>query len=71
MKMYDVVLGSLSKHQGTQVNLDSESARSFIAASITNDIQDHMEELRQKEAKANCCEEQAKAFRERIEFFED
>ena len=71
MKMYDVVLDSLSKHQGTQVSLDSESARSFIAASITNDVQDHIQELRQKEAKAVCCEEQAKAFRERIEFFED
>ena len=71
MKMYGVVLDSLSKHQGTQVNLDSESARSFIAASITNDVQDHIEKLRQKEDQAHCCEEQAKAFRERMEFFED
>lgn len=69
--MYDIVFESLSKHQGTQVNLDSESARSFIAASITNDVQDHIEELREKEAKANCCEEQAKALRERMKFFED
>ena len=71
MKMYDVVLESLSKYEGTQVNIDSESARSSIAASITNDVQDRIEELKQKEAKASCCEEQAKAFRERIEFFED
>ena len=69
--MYDVVLESLSKHQGSQVNLDSEPARSFIAASITNDVQDHIEKLRQKEDQAHCCEEQAKAFRERMEFFED
>ena len=71
MKMYDVVLESLSKYEGTQVNIDSESARSSIAASITNDVQDRIEELKQKEAKASCCEEQAKALRERIEFFED
>ena len=71
MKMYDVVLESLSKYKGTQVNIDSEHARSSIAASITNDVQDHIEELRQKEAKANCCEEQAKALKERIRFFED
>ena len=71
MKMYDIVLESLSKYEGTQVNIDSESARSSIAASITNDVQDHIQELKQKEAKAVCCEEQAKALRERIEFFED
>ena len=70
-KMYDIVFESLSKHQGTQVNLDSESARSFIADAITNDIQDHIKEMKQEEAKANCCEKQAKALRERREFFED
>ena len=71
MKMYDVVLESLGKHQEMQVNLDSESARSFIAAAITNDIQDHIKKMKQKEAKLSCCEEQAKALRERREFFED
>lgn len=70
-KMYDVVLESLSKYEGTQVNIDSEHARSSIAASITRDVQDHIEELKQKEAKANCCDEQAKALKERIRFFED
>ena len=70
-KMYDVVLESLSKYEGTQVNIDSEHARSSIATNITNDVQDHIQELKQKEVKAICCEEQAKALRERIRFFED
>lgn len=70
-KMYDVVLESLNKYEGTQVNIDSEHARSCIATDITNDVQDHIEELKQKEAKANCCDEQAKALKERIRFFED
>lgn len=71
MKMYDVVLESLGNLHTAGDDLNSESARSFIAAAITNDIQDHIKEMKRKESKLNCCEEQAKALRERREFFED
>ena len=58
---YEKALESLSEYEGMHVNLDSEYAREAIAVNITDKI----------EGPLRGCEEQAKALKDREDFFED
>lgn len=58
---YGKVLNGLSQYEGMHVNLDSEYAREAIAANITDGLLGRLK----------CCEEQAKALKDREDFFED
>ena len=56
---------------GQNWNLNSKSACDTLAETIVAELRQSYKDIEKQIAQANCCEEQAKALRERIEFFED
>jgi len=56
---------------GQNWNLNSKSACDALAETIVHKLKQDYTELEKQIAHASCCEEQAEALRERIEFFED
>lgn len=56
---------------GQNWNLNSKSACDTLAETIVAKLKQSYKDIEKQIAHASCCEEQAEALRERIEFFED
>lgn len=56
---------------GQNWNLNSKSACDALAETIVDKLKQDYRDIEKQITQATCCEEQAEALRERIEFFED